>query len=293
MLLGMAPVVTVVAQTSLGWSPAWPCPRPPSTWPAGAPSGPTGSEPGPRQALIRQLQESDRLKRDLLATVSHELKTPLTVILGTLGTLSRRGAALDPAERREFVDMTVRQGTRLKELIEQLLLAARFEQTGQEPAARPLVAAARLAHPERELVLHAREALPVRAAPEAVLQVLGNLLDNAAKYSPDWSPVRLEVTRYGPQAVLAVEATGPGGRAPTASASSSASPSSTRGPPGGPAGVGLGLYIARRLAQDQDGELLLADPTPPSHGARFELRLPLAERSPGRSPVLANAASRR
>src|SRR5215207_10551987 len=43
------------------------------------------------QALIRQLQESDRLKRDLLATVSHELKTPLTVILGTLGTLSRQG----------------------------------------------------------------------------------------------------------------------------------------------------------------------------------------------------------
>ena len=68
----------------------------------------------------------------------------------------------------------------------------------------------RFSPPERELVLHAREALPVRAAPEAVLQVLGNLLDNAAKYSPDWSPVRLEVTRYGPQAVLAVEDTGPG-----------------------------------------------------------------------------------
>ena len=117
------------------------------------------------QALIRQLQESDRLKRDLLATVSRELKTPLTVILGTLGTLSRRGAALDPAERREFVDMAVRQGTRLKELIEQLLLAARFELTGQEPAARPLVAAARLAHPERELVLHAREALPCGRPP--------------------------------------------------------------------------------------------------------------------------------
>jgi hypothetical protein len=69
------------------------------------------------------------------------------VILGTLGTLSRRGAALDPAERREFVGMAVRQGTRLKELIEQLLLAAR------------------VAHPGRELVLVAREALPIRAAP--------------------------------------------------------------------------------------------------------------------------------
>src|SRR5215207_2501612 len=239
-----------------GWSPAWPCPmaavylacrgairadRERARAEAAAEQARAAAAEQARlvaaeQALIRQLQESDRLKRDLLATVYRELKTPLTVILGTLGTLSRRGAALEPAERREFVDMAVRQGTRLKELIEQLLLAARFELTGQEPAARPLVAAARLAHPERELVLHAREALPVRAAPEAVLQVLGNLLDNAAKYSPDWSPVRLEVTRYGPQAVLAVEDTGPGGRAPTASASSSASPSSTRGPPGRPAG---------------------------------------------------------
>jgi signal transduction histidine kinase len=120
--------------------------------------------------------------------------------------LSRRGSALGPAERREFVDMAVRQGTRLKELIEQLLLAARFEQTSAEPAERPLVdatalardalAAARVAHPGRELVLHAREPLPVRASPEAVLQVLGNLLDNAAKYAPDLGPVRLEATRF-------------------------------------------------------------------------------------------------
>src|SRR5215212_8262183 len=106
MLLGLAPVVTVVAQTSLGLVP------------------------------ILGLTT---------ATVSLELKTPLTVILGTLGTLSRRGTALDPAERREFVEMAVRQGTRLKELIEQLLLAARFEQTSAEPAERPLVDAAAVA----------------------------------------------------------------------------------------------------------------------------------------------------
>jgi K+-sensing histidine kinase KdpD len=56
--------------------------------------------------------------------------------------------------------------------------------------------------------------------------------------------------------------------------------------------VGLGLYIARRLAHDQDAELLLTDPTPPGHGARFELRLPL--RAPtARQPILANVASSR
>ena len=319
MLLGLAPVVTVVAQTSLGLVPilglttaavylacrgAIRADRERARAEAAAEQARAAAAEQARlvegeQALIRQLQESDRLKRDLLATVSHELKTPLTVILGTLGTLSRRGAALDPAERREFVDMAVRQGTRLKELIEQLLLAARFEQTSAEPAERPLVdaaalareaqAAARVAHPGRELVLAAGEPLPVRASPEAVLQVLGNLLDNAAKYAPDLGPVRLEATRYGPLAVLAVEDTGPGVPAPDRERIFERFTQLDSGATRRAGGVGLGLYIARRLARDQGGELLMTDPTPPGHGARFELRLPLTDRA-SRPPVLANAA---
>ena len=322
MLLGLAPVVTVVAQTSLGLVPilglttaavylacrgAIRADRERARAEAAADQARAAVAEQARvvegeQALIRQLQESDRLKRDLLATVSHELKTPLTVILGTLGTLSRRGTALDPAERREFVDMAVRQGTRLKELIEQLLLAARFEQTSAEPAERPLVdavalardalAAARVAHPGRELVLEAREVLPVRAAPEAVLQVLGNLLDNAAKYAPDLGPVRLEATRYGPLAVLAVEDTGPGVPPADRERIFERFTQLDSGATRRAGGVGLGLYIARRLARDQDGELLLTDPTPPGHGARFELRLPLTGQGP-RQPILADVAASR
>ena len=254
------------------------------------------------QALIRQLQESDRLKRDLLATVSHELKTPLMPILGTLGTLSRRGAALEPAERREFVDMAIRQGTRLKELIEQLLLAARFEQTGREPAEHPLVdaaalardalTAARVAHPGRELVLVSREVLPVRAAPEAVLQVLGNLLDNAAKYSPDRGPVRLEATRYGPLAVLAVEDSGPGVPAADRERIFERFTQLDSGATRRAGGVGLGLYIARQLANAQDGELVVCDPPLGGRGARFELRLPLTAIAPSPKPVAYAASSR-
>jgi signal transduction histidine kinase len=322
MLLGMAPVVTVVAQTSLGLVPILGLPtvavylacrgairadRDRARAEAAAEQARATAAEQARlvqgeQALVRQLQESDRLKRDLLATVSHELKTPLTVILGTLGTLSRRGAALDPAERREFVDMAVRQGTRLKELIEQLLLAARFEQNGGGPVERPLVdaaavardalAVARVAHPGRELVLVAREALPVRAAPEAVLQVLGNLLDNAAKYAPGHGPVRLEATRFGPMAVLAVEDTGPGVPGTDRERIFERFAQLDSGATRRAGGVGLGLYIARQLAHAQGGELVLADPLPPGQGARFELRLPLAE--PHRPPpVLAYAASRR
>jgi signal transduction histidine kinase len=321
MLLGMAPVVAVVAQTSLGLVPILVLPtvavylacrgairadRERARAEAVAERAQATAAEQARlvegeQALIRQLQESDRLKRDLLATVSHELKTPLTVILGTLGTLSRRGGALDPAERREFVDMAVRQGTRLKELIEQLLLAAWFEQAASEPAEQPLVdatavardalAAARVAHPGRELVLVGREALPVRAAPEAVLQILGNLLDNAAKYSPDHGPVRLEATRFGPMAVLAVEDAGPGVPGADRERIFERFTQLDSGATRRAGGVGLGLYIARQLSQTQGGELLVTDTTPPGLGARFELRLPLAGPSP--APVLAYAASRR
>jgi signal transduction histidine kinase len=119
--------------------------------------------------------------------------------------------------------------------------------------------------------------------------VLGNLLDNAAKYTPDLGPVRLEATRYGPLAVLAVEDTGPGvppgDRERVFERFTQLDSGATRRA----GGVGLGLYIARRLAQDQAGELLLTDPTPPGHGARFELRLPLTDRAT-RQPVLAKAA---
>jgi signal transduction histidine kinase len=320
MLLGMAPVVTVVAGTSLGLVPILGLPtvavylacrgairadRERARAEAAAEQARATAAEQARlvegeQALIRQLQESDRLKRDLLATVSHELKTPLTVILGTLGTLSRRGGALEAAERREFVDMAVRQGTRLKELIEQLLLAARFEQTSSEPAERPLVdatavagdalAAARVAHPGRELLLVGREVLPVRAAPDAVLQILGNLLDNAAKYSPDHRPVRLEAARYGPMAVLAVQDTGPGVPGADRERIFERFTQLDSGATRRAGGVGLGLYIARQLAKAQGGELLATDTAPPGLGGRFELRLPLAEHN---SPVLAYAASRR
>jgi signal transduction histidine kinase len=122
--------------------------------------------------------------------------------------------------------------------------------------------------------------------------VLGNLLDNAAKYAPDLGPVHLEATRYGPLAVLAVEDTGPGvppgDRERIFERFTQLDSGATRRA----GGVGLGLYIARRLARDQGGELLLTDPTPPGHGARFELRLPLTGLAP-RQPILADVATSR
>jgi signal transduction histidine kinase len=247
-----------------------------------------------QHTLVERLRESDRLKDDLLAAVSHELRTPLAGMLGALATLSAREGQLTDPQRQELVDMAARQGDRLKLQIEQLLLAARLERSGHDPAERPVVdaaalardavAAARTAYPARQLVLEAREVLPVRAVPEAVLQVLGGLLDNAAKHAPDKSPIRVEARRVGPLAVLAVEDSGPGVPPADRERIFERFTQLDSGATRQAGGVGLGLYIARQLANAQGGELRLADPTPPGQGARFELRLPLAElafRRPG------------
>ena len=214
---------------------------------------------------------------------------------GPVGLAAFAAAALDPAERREFVDMAVRQGTRLKELIEQLLLAARFEQTGREQVERQLVDAAEVAreaglaagvcHPDRRIEVAVGDALPVHAASRALLQVLGNLLDNAAKYSPDGTPIRLEASRAGALAVLAVEDAGPGVPRPERDRIFERFTQLDSGATRRAGGVGLGLYIARQLAQAQGGELLVGEPVRAGAGARFELRLPLAEEaSPGTGP---------
>jgi signal transduction histidine kinase len=314
MVFGMAPISLVVAQYSIGLLPLLLLPlfavREALKTAEEANERRMAAERGAEQAtamaeeqarlveaeraLVERLRESDRLKDDLLAAVSHELRTPLAGMLGALATLSAREGQLTDPQRQELVDMAVRQGDRLKVQIEQLLLAARLERSGHEPAERPVVdaaavardalAAARAAYPARRFVFSAREVLPVRAVAEAVLQALGNLLDNAAKHAPDRTPIRLEATRVGALAVLAVEDTGPGVPAADRERIFERFTQLDSGATRRAGGVGLGLYIARQLANAQGGELLLVDPAQPGQGARFELRLPMAElayRRPG------------
>jgi signal transduction histidine kinase len=248
--------------------------------------------------VVRQLQEQDRLKTDLLAAVSHELRTPLTGILGSLKTLDVRGHALSPEQRRRFLDMANQEGERLKGLIEQLLLASNFQTTPSEPSIHPLIdagevvsgaaAAIQADHPERRFAVTVSGSLPVLAAPEAILRVLANLLDNAVKWPPPDAAIAVEAYERGGQVVVAVSDTGPGvpagDRERIFEWFTQVDSGATR-PHGG---IGLGLYVARQLAHAQGGELVLAtEPANGSAGARFELRLPLAAISSGDRAALA------
>jgi signal transduction histidine kinase len=240
------------------------------------------------QAVVRELQEAARIKADLMASVSHELRSPLTTILGTIRTLSMREGQLDPEQRRELLEMASRQGDRLRELIEQLLQAAapvpsaEPVATTEAPAqvdlaelAASAAAEARARHQGAAVMVRAAVALPVRAEADAVTRILANLIDNACKFSPAGTPVTVSTWAEEHLAVVAVTDRGPGiapaerervfGRfAPVADDHQ-----------GLRSGVGLGLYVARQLARNQGGELVLAD-GPAGTGSSFELRLPLA-----------------
>ncbi|HEY6591110.1 MAG TPA: ATP-binding protein [Actinomycetota bacterium] len=243
--------------------------------------------------VVSRLQEADRLKADLIAAVSHELRNPLTTIVGVFGILRVRRDRLSQAERDELVLMGIDQSERLHHMIEQLLTAARFEQpegvaslgaSRAELDATDLIrqagAEARARHQDRRIAIETNGALPVRVARDAVVQVLGNLLDNACKYSPDGEPVRLSGNREGAEAVLVVQDAGPGIPEAERQRIFDRFTQLERHRQRRDGGVGLGLYIARQLALSQDGDLLVVDP-PGGHGARFELHLPLVPEAAG------------
>jgi signal transduction histidine kinase len=243
--------------------------------------------------VVSRLQEADRLKADLIAAVSHELRNPLTTIVGVFGILRVRRDRLSQAERDELVLMGIDQSERLHHMIEQLLTAARFEQpegvaslgaSRTELDATDLIrqagAEARARHQDRRIAIETNGALPVRVARDAVVQVLGNLLDNACKYSPDGEPVRLSGNREGAEAVLVVQDAGPGIPEAERQRIFDRFTQLERHRQRRDGGVGLGLYIARQLALSQDGDLLVVDP-PDGRGARFELHLPLVPEAAG------------
>jgi signal transduction histidine kinase len=243
------------------------------------------------QEVVRRLQDADRLKQDLIATVSHELRNPLTTILGIYAILDSRGERLAPTARHDLIAMGIRQSDRLKRMIEQLLLAAKF-QDGVTPLPLPqddldaaellrqAAAEGQTRHGDRAIEIQAVEALPVRVAHDAVAQVLGNLIDNACKYAADAGPVRVVASRNGAVAVLAVEDCGPGIPSADRQRIFERFSQLDAGAARRAGGVGLGLYIARQLARSQAGDLVVTDASGP-HGARFELRLPLLAEAAG------------
>jgi K+-sensing histidine kinase KdpD len=243
---------------------------------------------------VAQLEELDRLKSDFVATISHELKTPLTAIIGAAKTVGRKGPSMEPDQHAEFMDMIDRQGNRLLRLIDDVLVAARIESglrvlrrehLDLRGMAQQVIQEVLLSHPDRErdVLLRCEPEQPLCWADHtSALQILTNLLDNALKYSDVGSKVIIFVGRKPDEAILEVADHGQGiDRTQLDSIFDrfrQADSASTR--PAG--GVGLGLFIVKNLVDAHGGTIDVDSER--GAGTTFTIRLPQREQ-PGERRV--------
>jgi signal transduction histidine kinase len=238
---------------------------------------------GERQTVAR-LEELDRLKSDFVATVSHELKTPLTAIIGAAKTVSRKGPSMKPEQREEFMGMIERQGSRLLRLVEDVLTTARIE-SGQRRLRRELVDLRTAVQPlidelhltsvghEREIRLVAEPEHPeVWGDLSAVQQIAANLLENALKYGGEDTPVVIEVRELATESVIEVRDQGPGLTKDEIDTIferfRQVDSSSTRKV----GGVGLGLFIVKSLVDAHRGKIEVESSK--GHGTTFRVSFP-------------------
>jgi two-component system OmpR family sensor kinase len=136
------------------------------------------------------------------------------------------------------------------------------------------IMAAQLAHPDKQITIQPDGPLLVAVDPLAITRILGNLLENATTYAPAGSPIRLRCRRDRSEAVLVVQDQGPGIPAEARDRIFERYARLDRHAGAAAGGLGLGLYLARRLAHANRGTLRLNDPSD-GRGASFELRLPM------------------
>ena len=244
--------------------------------------------PGGTVYAFRDLTEEravDQMKSDFVSTVSHELRTPLAAIYGAAVTLRREDIALEPGQRGRLLEVIANEADRLARIVNDILWASRLESGRMSIAiercdagaiAGEVAEALRARLPDGlELDVGAPTGLPpVAADPDKLRQVLTNLLDNAAKYSPDGGRVELEVTRTGSRIRFRVSDEGLG--IPPAEQDRifekffRLDPNLSRGV----GGTGLGLYISRELVGRMDGRIWVVSDG--RAGSSFFVELPLA-----------------
>ena len=239
---------------------------------------------------LAPLDEIERQRAEFLSLVSHELREPLTSIKGSAATLLEEGEALEAAERREFSRIIVDQTNHMRGLISDLLDAGRIG-AGTLTVASEAVEVAELVEPARSAFLsgggrHGIQVdlpagLPrVMAERRRIVQVLSNLIANAARHAPESSPIRIAAERDPAHVAISVTDEGRGvapGQLPHLFSRHVA------GKEGVPVGRGLGLLICKGLVEAHGGRIR-ADSAGPGRGTTVTFTIPAAAEPSGVAP---------
>jgi len=242
----------------------------------------------------RELTTQDQQRRELVANISHDLRTPLTSLHGYLETLRVKADMLSAAERQRYLDVALAQSRKVGRLAQELFELARLEY-GVVKLEKERFSVADLVQDvfqKFELAAEARNlcltpviapGLPAVAADVGLIErVLTNLLDNATRHTPPGGRIEVHVRRDGDAIDVLVSDTGPG-IPPALQKTLFVRPSIQSGVRD--SAGGLGLVIVRRILQLHGSDIRVVER--PAWGATFQFRLNPASVAYAGSPLAA------
>jgi PAS domain S-box-containing protein len=231
---------------------------------------------------LKSAEDANAAKDEFVALVAHELRGPITTIVGNAEILEKRSALIDAPSRAAALSDIRAEADRLRRMIQDLLVLARLERHAEmepeplriERIVQDVITRHRRAHPERPVEVSMPEPPPLVLASQAYTdQVISNLLTNAEKYSPAASPV--EVAIDAPDRELRVRVLDQGaGIAPDEIEQVFRPFYRSRSTAGRAEGFGIGLTVCRRLVEAQGGTIW-ARPRA-GGGTEFGFTLPVA-----------------
>jgi signal transduction histidine kinase len=229
---------------------------------------------------VEELRRLSTLRADFVSLVSHELRSPMAAVIGAARTLQGRWRTLSADQREAFLALIGDETTRLADLITDVLDTSRieagtfsfaFSDVDLGAVVADVVSASLVGQDEVRVESRVDEPLPtIRGDRRRLHQVVQNLVDNAVKYSGAGGEVRVHARAENGVVRIAVADDGPG--IPTEDQRLIFEKFGRSGS-GGKPGTGLGLFIARSIAEAHGGSLQVA--SAPEHGAVFTLELPV------------------
>jgi signal transduction histidine kinase len=239
---------------------------------------------GEQERIVAGLRDVDRLKSDFVAMVSHELKTPLTGIIGASRTVAQHGPRMSSEQQKRFIDMIERQSTRLLGLVEDALVTSRID-SGAMGLRRERVDLCDLVHAVVEdlshtdvgrdrkvVVLNGTGGPEVWGDPTALQQVVANLVENGLKYSEIHTDVTVRLEDAPAEVLVEVSDEGEGISSDEMQTIFDRFRQVDTARVRSVGGFGLGLYIVKNLVEQHGGQIDVS--SEPGDGTRFTVHLP-------------------
>jgi two-component system phosphate regulon sensor histidine kinase PhoR len=230
---------------------------------------------------VTDLQKADAMRRDFVANVSHEMRTPITVLMGFLETV--QSLELEKGQRDQYFDMMMSQAQRMKSLVEDLLTLANLE-ANSAPAVSNAVSietlmalikndAEALSHGNHSFTFEVLEKNNILGDEREILSAFSNLVSNAIRYTPDTGAIHVkwDINTEG-QGEFSVTDTGPGITSEHLSRLTERFYRVDRSRSRDTGGTGLGLAIVKHIASRHQAQLTIE--STPGRGSTFKLHFP-------------------